>query len=56
MYIKIYKPYTLAGFEPGIFCFVGGREDNYATLQGHLNRKHTLKNLGVKVLAYSAMA
>jgi hypothetical protein len=22
-----YKPYTLAGFEPGIFCSVGGRDD-----------------------------
>jgi hypothetical protein len=22
------KPYTLAGFEPMIFCFVGGRDDN----------------------------
>jgi hypothetical protein len=25
------KPYTLAGFEPGFFCSVGGRDDHYAT-------------------------
>jgi hypothetical protein len=25
------KSYTLAGFEPGIFCFWGGRDDHYAT-------------------------
>jgi hypothetical protein len=25
------KPYTLAGFEPGIFCSVGGRGDHYST-------------------------
>jgi hypothetical protein len=25
------KPYTLAGFKPGIFCSVGGRDDHYAT-------------------------
>jgi hypothetical protein len=25
------KPYTLAGFEPGIFCYGGGRDDHYAT-------------------------
>jgi hypothetical protein len=24
------KPYTLAGFEPGIFCSGGGRDDDYA--------------------------
>jgi hypothetical protein len=28
------KPYTLAGFEPGIFCSVGGRDDHYATPPG----------------------
>jgi hypothetical protein len=28
------KPYTLAGFELGIFCSVGGRDDHYATPQG----------------------
>jgi hypothetical protein len=32
-----YKPYTLAGFEPGIFCSVGGRDDQYATPPGNLN-------------------
>jgi hypothetical protein len=25
------KPYTLAGSEPGILCFVGGGDDHYAT-------------------------
>jgi hypothetical protein len=29
------KPYTLAGFEPGIFCSVGGRDGRYATPPGH---------------------
>jgi hypothetical protein len=27
-------PYTLAGFEPGIFCSVGGRDDHYGTPPG----------------------
>jgi hypothetical protein len=31
MYLKHQKPYTLAGFEPGIFCSVGGRDHHYAT-------------------------
>jgi hypothetical protein len=26
--------YTLAGFEPWIFCSVGGRDDHYATPPG----------------------
>jgi hypothetical protein len=30
-FIKSLKPYTLAGFEPGIFCSGGGRDDRYAT-------------------------
>jgi hypothetical protein len=30
-FINSYKPYTLAGIEPGIFCSVGGRDDHYAT-------------------------
>jgi hypothetical protein len=29
--INSLKPYTLAGFEPGIFSSVGGRDDRYAT-------------------------
>jgi hypothetical protein len=28
------KTYTLAGFEPGIFCSGGGRDDHYATPPG----------------------
>jgi hypothetical protein len=28
------KPYTLARFEPGFFCSVGRRDDNYATSPG----------------------
>jgi hypothetical protein len=28
------KPQTLAGFEPGIFCYVGGRDDHYALQPG----------------------
>jgi hypothetical protein len=28
------KPYTLAGFEPWIFCSEGGRDDHYATPPG----------------------
>jgi hypothetical protein len=31
---------NLAGFEPGIFCFVGGRDDHYTTPPGHI---HTYK-------------
>jgi hypothetical protein len=31
---KALKPYTLAGFEPGIVCFGGGRDDHYATPPG----------------------
>jgi hypothetical protein len=26
---KFLKTYTLAGFEPGIYCSVGGRDDHY---------------------------
>jgi hypothetical protein len=29
--INSQKPYTMAGVEPRIFCFVGGRDDHYAT-------------------------
>jgi hypothetical protein len=32
--INSQKPYTLAGFKPGIFCSVGGRDDHYATPPG----------------------
>jgi hypothetical protein len=28
------KTLTLAGFEPGIFCSLGGRDDHYATPPG----------------------
>jgi hypothetical protein len=28
------KPYTLAGFKPGIFWSGGGRDDHHATPQG----------------------
>jgi hypothetical protein len=31
---KFLKPYTLAGFKPGIFRSVGGRDDHYATPSG----------------------
>jgi hypothetical protein len=31
------KTNTLAGFEPGIFCSEGGRDDHYATPPGRLN-------------------
>jgi hypothetical protein len=31
VYIAL-KLYTVAGFEPGIFCSVGRRDDHYATL------------------------
>jgi hypothetical protein len=34
MYKDLILPYTLAGFEPGIFCTVGGRDDHYATPPG----------------------
>jgi hypothetical protein len=27
----------MAGFEPGIFCSVGGRDDHYATPPGQKN-------------------
>jgi hypothetical protein len=36
--INSYKPYTLAGFEPRIFCSVGGRDDHYDTPPGHLHK------------------
>jgi hypothetical protein len=29
-----WQPHTLAGFELGIFCFAGGRDDHYATPSG----------------------
>jgi hypothetical protein len=32
--INSFKPYTLAGFETGIFCSVGGRDDHYTTPPG----------------------
>jgi hypothetical protein len=32
---KVIKPYTLAGFEPGIFCFGGGLDDHYATARAN---------------------
>jgi hypothetical protein len=33
-WIDSQKSYTQAGFEPGIFCSVGGRDDHYATPPG----------------------
>jgi hypothetical protein len=30
------KPHTLAGFEPGIFCSVGGRDDHNTSPPGRL--------------------
>jgi hypothetical protein len=30
------NPYTLAGFEPGIFCYVAGRDDHHAKQPGRL--------------------
>jgi hypothetical protein len=36
-YFKTYKPYTLAGFEPGIFSSGGGRDGHYATPPGQIN-------------------
>jgi hypothetical protein len=34
MYKFLKKPYTLAGFEPGIFFSVGGRDDHNTTPPG----------------------
>jgi hypothetical protein len=34
--IKTLKPYTLARFDTGIFCSVGGRDDHYAKPPGLL--------------------
>jgi hypothetical protein len=34
--IKTKKPYTLTGFEPGIFWSGGGRGDHYATPLGQV--------------------
>jgi hypothetical protein len=34
--VNSYKPYTLAGFELGIFCSVGGLDDHYTTPHGHV--------------------
>jgi hypothetical protein len=34
MYKYQKKTYTLAGFEPGLFCSGGGRDDNYASPPG----------------------
>jgi hypothetical protein len=33
-YLKTQKPYTLAGFEPGMFSSVGGRDDHNAPRRG----------------------
>jgi hypothetical protein len=38
--INSLKPYTLAGFEPGIFCSVGGPDDHYATPPRQGTAKH----------------
>jgi hypothetical protein len=35
MYIKPTNYYTMAGFDPGIFFSVGGRDDHYATPPVH---------------------
>jgi hypothetical protein len=40
VHIKTLKPYALAGFEPGIFCSVGGRDNHYATLPGKVAFVH----------------
>jgi hypothetical protein len=37
---KDLKNLTLGGFEPGFFCFVGGRDDQYATPPGHEEFRH----------------
>jgi hypothetical protein len=29
---------TLAGFEPGIFCSIGGRDDHYTTPPGQIKK------------------
>jgi hypothetical protein len=42
--IETYKPYTLAGFEPGIFCSGGGHYDHYATPPGPRNSIHLIWN------------
>jgi hypothetical protein len=31
LYLKSLKPYTLAGFEPAIFCTVGGDDVHFTT-------------------------
>jgi hypothetical protein len=40
--------YTLAGFEPGIFCSVGGRDDHYATPPGlHVSNRLRMTIRGI---------
>jgi hypothetical protein len=34
MYKFVKNTFTLAGFEPGIFCSLGGRDDHYTTSPG----------------------
>jgi hypothetical protein len=34
------NPYTIAGFEPGIFCSVDGRDDHNATPPGHCSCRY----------------
>jgi hypothetical protein len=42
---NVLKTYTLAGFEPGIFCSACGRDDHYATPRVWNSRNFYVKNI-----------
>jgi hypothetical protein len=47
---KILKTFHPAGFEPGIFCSVGGRDGHYATSPGLFSRFYNIHFQGDEVL------
>jgi hypothetical protein len=53
MYIQTLKPHTLAVFELGIFCSVGGRDDDYAAPPGlcKLNLVFAFFNVDIFVIS-----
>jgi hypothetical protein len=50
--LKDYKPYTLAGLEPGIFRSGDGRGDHYATPPGLTIQFFISHQIGQNVLSF----
>jgi hypothetical protein len=50
--INSLKPFTLAGFEPGIFCSLGGCDDYYTTPPGLTPRRQGLYHAAKAFLVY----